>query len=74
MKTSAILPSNSLGPRPGEVGQGGLKVLRLWRHSQKTRTPNHKNIFIFSKFFFTFKSLKKMNIFGLKLNASFWFH
>jgi len=24
---SEILPSNGLGPGPGEVGQGGLKVL-----------------------------------------------
>jgi len=34
---SQIVPSNSLGPGPGEVGQDGLKVLHLWCHSQKTR-------------------------------------
>jgi len=27
------------------VGQGGLKVLHLWRHSQPTRTPQEKNFF-----------------------------
>jgi len=27
------------------VGQGGLKVLHLWRHSQKTRSPPSKKIF-----------------------------
>jgi len=26
---SEILPSNGLGPGPGEVGQGGLKVFHL---------------------------------------------
>ena len=26
---SKILPSNGLGPGPGKVGQGGLKVLHL---------------------------------------------
>jgi len=31
-----------LGLGPGEVGQGGLKVLHLWHHSQKTRTPKQK--------------------------------
>jgi len=30
---SKILPSNSWGLGPGEVGQGDLKVLHLWRHS-----------------------------------------
>jgi len=43
---SEILPSNGLGPGPGEVGQGGLKVFHLWRHSQKIRTPNQKIFFI----------------------------
>jgi len=34
MKTySEILASNGLGPGPGEVGQGGKKVIHLWRHS-----------------------------------------
>jgi len=42
---SEILPSNSLGPGPGEVGQGGQKVLHLWRHSQKTCTPLQKIFF-----------------------------
>jgi len=27
------------------VGQGGLKVLHLWRHSQKTCTPKQKIFF-----------------------------
>jgi len=40
-----ILPSNSLSPGPGEVGQGGLNVLYLWCHSQKICTPQPKNIF-----------------------------
>jgi len=44
MKTSAkYLPSNSLGPGPDEVGQGGLKVLHL--HSQKVRTPQAESVF-----------------------------
>jgi len=42
---SKILPSNGLGPGPGEVGQGGLKVLHVWRHSQKTCTAHPKNFF-----------------------------
>jgi len=41
-KLSEILPSNGLSPGPGEVGQGGLKVLHLWCHSQKSTTPNQK--------------------------------
>jgi len=28
-----------------QVGQGGLKVFHLWRHSQKTRIPQAKNFF-----------------------------
>jgi len=40
---SEILPSNGLSPGPGEVGQGGLKVLHLWCHAQKIRTPQPKN-------------------------------
>jgi len=31
-----------LGVGSGEVGQGGLKVLHLWRHSQKIRNPQPK--------------------------------
>jgi len=34
-----------LGPRPGEVRQGGLKVLQFWRHSQKIRTLQPINLF-----------------------------
>jgi len=41
-----ILPSNGLGSGPREVGQGGVKVLYLWRHSQKISTPNQKCFFI----------------------------
>jgi len=36
---SEILPSIGWRPGPGKVGQGGLKVFHLWRHSQKIRTP-----------------------------------
>jgi len=39
---SEILPPNGWRTGPGKVGQGGLKVLHLWRHWQKTRTPNQK--------------------------------
>jgi len=42
---SEILPSNVLGPGPGEVGQGSLKVHHLWQHSQKIRNPQAKNFF-----------------------------
>jgi len=42
---SEILLSNGLGPGSGEVGQGGLKVLHLWRHSRKIFTPQPKNYF-----------------------------
>jgi len=40
-----MLPSNNWRPGPGEVGQGGLKDLHLWCHSQKIRTPQPKNSF-----------------------------
>ena len=36
---------NGWRPGPGKVGQSGLKVLHLWRHSQPTRTPQEKNFF-----------------------------
>jgi len=39
---SEILPPNGWRPGPGKVGQGGQKALHLWRHSQKTRTPQAK--------------------------------
>jgi len=39
-----ILTSNGLGPGPGEVGQGSLKVLHIWRYS-KIRIPQPKNFF-----------------------------
>ena len=42
---SEILPPNGWRPGPGKVGQDGLKVFHLWRHSQKTRTPQAKNFF-----------------------------
>ena len=35
-----------MGPGPGEVGQGGQKVLHLWHHSQKIHTPNQKNFIV----------------------------
>jgi len=40
-----MLPSNGLGKRPGEVGQGGLKVIHLRRHSQKNCIPQPKYFF-----------------------------
>jgi len=42
---SEILPSNSWRPGPGKVGQGGLKVLHLWHHSQKIHIPQTKQFF-----------------------------
>jgi len=42
---SEILPPNGWRPRPGKVGQGGLKVLHLQSHSQKARTPRAKIFF-----------------------------
>jgi len=30
---------------PGKVGQGGLKVLQVCRHSQKIHNPNQKVFF-----------------------------
>ena len=44
---SEKLPSNGLGPGPGEVGQDGLKVLHLWCHSQKICNPQPKKNFFF---------------------------
>jgi len=38
-------PLNCLGSGPGGVGQGGLKVLHLWHHSQKLHNPQAKNYF-----------------------------
>jgi len=42
---SEILPPNGWRPGPGKVGQGGLKVLHLWRRSQKNRSPRQKIFF-----------------------------
>jgi len=42
---SEILPPNGWRPGPGKVGQGGLKVHHLRRHSQKTSFPQAKNFF-----------------------------
>jgi len=42
---SEILPPNGWRPGPGKVGQGGQKVLHLWRHSQKKCTPQAKKFF-----------------------------
>jgi len=33
-----MLPSRGLGLGPDEMGQKGLKLLHLWRHSQTTQT------------------------------------
>ena len=41
---SEILPSSGLGPGPDEVGEKHLKLLHLWRHSQKVQ--NQKFSFI----------------------------
>ena len=35
-----MLPSRGLGLGPDEVGQKGLKLLHLWRHSQTTQNQN----------------------------------
>jgi len=43
--TRCVPASDSLGPGPAEVGQGSLKVLHLWCHSSKTRTPQPKYFF-----------------------------
>jgi len=37
---SEIFWSSSLGPRPHEVRQSGLNLLRLWHHLQKIETQN----------------------------------
>jgi len=42
---SEILPPNGWCPGPGKVGQDGIKVFHLWRHSQKTRNPQAKIFF-----------------------------
>jgi len=42
---SEILPSNSLGPGPDEVGLKGLKLLHLRHHSQQIQDSKPKNIF-----------------------------
>jgi len=42
---SEILPPNGWRPGPGKLGQGGLNVLHLWRHSQPTHTPQEKKFF-----------------------------
>jgi len=34
--------SNILALGPDEVGQKGLELLHLWRHSQKFQNPNPK--------------------------------
>ena len=40
-----MLPPNGWRPGSGKVGQGGLKVLHVWHHSQKTSNPQAKNFF-----------------------------
>jgi len=37
--------SSDSGPGLGKVGQGGLKVLHLWRHSQNACIPQPPNFF-----------------------------
>ena len=47
---SEILPFNSWRPGPGE---GGLKVLHLWCHSQKNRTPQPTLNFVWLPYFWS---------------------
>ena len=47
---SEIPKSSRLGLGPDEVGQSGLKVLHLWRHSQKIQNPKHKNFFFIANY------------------------
>jgi len=42
---SEILPSNSLGPGPDEVGLKGLKLLHLRHHSQQIQDSKPKKHF-----------------------------
>jgi len=42
---SEILPPNGWRLGLGKVGQGGLKVLHLWRHLRKNHTPQAKIFF-----------------------------
>ena len=42
---SEILQPNGWRLKPGKVGQGSLKVLYLWRHSQKPASPKQKIFF-----------------------------
>jgi len=42
---SEILPSNGLGPGPGEVGQGGLKASTYDVTHKKSTPPNQKTFF-----------------------------
>jgi len=44
-KFSKILPPDGWHPGPGKVGQGGLKVFHLLRHSQKPAPPKEKKFF-----------------------------
>jgi len=52
---SEILPSNGWCLGPDEVGQGGQKVLHLWRHSQKNVPP--------TKTYFSIANYKTCRIF-----------
>jgi len=46
MKTSAKYYHLTVGAQgQAKVDQGGLKVLHLWRHSQKIHIPQAKNFF-----------------------------
>jgi len=47
-KNFSKIPNGS-GLEPGEVGQGWLKVLHLWGHSQKIHNPQPKKIFFSCK-------------------------
>jgi len=54
---SEILPSKGLTTGPGEVGQGGPKLLHLWRHSKKIRTRNKSADWKTWRIFWAFEQL-----------------
>jgi len=55
-----MLPSNSLGPGPSEAGQGSLKVIHLWHHSQKICNPQTKIFFFIANYKTCHKGCKNM--------------
>jgi len=61
---SEILPSNGLGPGPGEVGQGSLKVSTYDITHKKSATPKQKFFFIAN-----YKTCQVFSAFGQLSNA-----